>query len=781
MEEWHQKLHNNTTPDDIVICEAYLAFLQRDGDLNRFYEVLSEQGVSRKRLQSFDRPINSDPLFFADKKGGLIEDFRNFSRVLKSVHASTDLETAVTAAQGVLDEPLRARLRALLGEYPASFPDWVRPKERYKRGKADRVSHAEDESAVAKRPRVLTPLERARQLVVTRHDLALRLAEQADTRVLRELLYLDLALEDALRVVIEGQEIGCLGDEDLLGLTQLALASFCLSIPHQELELSSLHLAALPERPRDGRDWALRAKAITDRAARLIGAWTEKLYARLQPKAEYLGRRFAAEEWTVALFAEEVIRGGPAFILSVLLRRLDCVLRARAGVAGWQVISAVPAAGRVRRAASLMSVQGQQFPEATLLLAARVGGQEEIPEGVRAIITTDTPDLVSHVAVRAREARVLFATCFDDNVYCALEAQEGRALSLRVTATGDVTYQEGAAGITTAVAASNQPPLQLRRRSFSRWAITSADFNELVVGAKSNNLNALRGKLPDWVRFPASIALPFGVFEAVLAAAENRNLRDETDHLLAATSRIPGQQLSRVRAAIQRLTAPEALRAAVVAAWESGKLASVGWDATWEAVTRVWASKWTDRAYYSRVARGIPHDGLMMAVLIQQLVEADYAFVLHTVNPITGNRDELYAEVVLGLGETLVGNYPGRALSVVIRKADLSFDIQAYPSKSVGLYGRGVIFRSDSNGEDLHDFAGAGLYDSVLAEPPQERLLDYRTEPLLHDPAFGATLFSKIATIGIATEQLCGAPQDIEGAVQERHCYVVQTRPQVGV
>lgn len=28
MEEWHQKLHNNTSPDDVVICEALLAYLE---------------------------------------------------------------------------------------------------------------------------------------------------------------------------------------------------------------------------------------------------------------------------------------------------------------------------------------------------------------------------------------------------------------------------------------------------------------------------------------------------------------------------------------------------------------------------------------------------------------------------------------------------------------------------------------------------------------------------------------------------------------------------------
>jgi alpha-glucan,water dikinase len=777
MEEWHQKLHNNTTPDDIVICEAYLAFLESDGDLDRFYGALAEQGVTRERLQSFDRPIKTDPLFFGDKKGGLIEDFRKYLRVLKSVHASTDLETAVTAAHGVTDERLQAKLSVLLGDVPASFPDWVRPKDRYKPGRA---SPREDETVPRKLSRLLTPLERARQIVAARQDLAVELADEANSNVLRELLYLDLALEDALRVTIEGQEIGRLRDEDFLDLTQLALASFCLSIPHEELALASKHLSALAGRSGND-DWALRAKAVTDRTARLIGDWTEAIYARLQPKAEFLGQHFAVEEWTVPLFAEEVIRGGPAFTLSVLLRRLDRVLRARAGLGGWQIISASPAVGRVRKTPSLMSVQGKRFSEATLLVTSQVSGEEEIPEGVRAILTTDTPDLVSHVAVRARNSRVLFATCFDDSVYSILEAQEGRNLSLRVTAAGDVTYEEGAIGTTMAEGASIQPKLRLRRRNFSRWAISSECFNELAVGAKSNNLNALRGKLPDWVGFPVSIALPFGVFEAVLAAAENRNRREHIEHLVAEVSHNPAQQLPRVRAAIEKLSAPEALRVALIAAWECSKLPSVPWDVTWGAVTRVWGSKWTDRAFWSRLARGIPHDDLMMAVLIQQVVEADYAFVLHTVNPLTGNPDELYAELVPGLGETLVGNYAGRALSLVIRKADLSFKVQAYPSKSIGLYGGGVIFRSDSNGEDLHDFAGAGLYDSLLAEPPRKRLLDYATEPLLHDRAFGEALFAKIGTIGIAAEEVCGLPQDIEGAVQDRQCYVVQTRPQVGL
>jgi len=28
MEEWHQKLHNNTSPDDVVICQVFDAWSQ---------------------------------------------------------------------------------------------------------------------------------------------------------------------------------------------------------------------------------------------------------------------------------------------------------------------------------------------------------------------------------------------------------------------------------------------------------------------------------------------------------------------------------------------------------------------------------------------------------------------------------------------------------------------------------------------------------------------------------------------------------------------------------
>ena len=40
MEEWHQKLHNNTSPDDVVICQALLAYLENELDITHYWSTL---------------------------------------------------------------------------------------------------------------------------------------------------------------------------------------------------------------------------------------------------------------------------------------------------------------------------------------------------------------------------------------------------------------------------------------------------------------------------------------------------------------------------------------------------------------------------------------------------------------------------------------------------------------------------------------------------------------------------------------------------------------------
>jgi len=105
----------------------------------------------------------------------------------------------------------------------------------------------------------------------------------------------------------------------------------------------------------------------------------------------------------------------------------------------------------------------------------------------------------------------------------------------------------------------------------------------------------------------------------------------------------------------------------------------------------------------------------------------------------TGNEDEVYCELVKGLGETLVsGTVPGSALSFTAPKSDLTApEVRTFLSKSHGMFvPESLIFRSDSNGEDLAGYAGAGLYESITMDPSTLDIVDFSADRIMTNPTF---------------------------------------------
>jgi alpha-glucan,water dikinase len=750
LEEWHQKLHNNTTADDVVICEAYLEFLGSEGNLDRFYERLRKGGVTKERLEGFERPIKSHPDFIPHLKKALIHDFEHFQWILKKLHSGSDLGTAIDAARYLFDPWMHGLMEFV----------WMH------RGNSTLGAYTLVEKITEGRRWLHRRLE--------------------DNQAVRDILFLDLALEDFLRVVVERNLHLEINRDELIGLIALVLENLCLSDKEKELQCCFSHWERLKKIPGTGKGWALQADAAVDRLSRVLGNSMDFYYQMLQPKAEFLGRAFNADPWVISLFSEEVVRGRPAFVLSMLLGRLGSMLRKTDGLAKWQVIGRGRGIGQVEVVSTLKSIQGKRFSRPTIIITDKVAGNEEIPEGVTGIVTPDTTDVLSHVAIRARNADLFFATCYDPGLLQPLKSLKGHRVKLSVNAAGDVVIEEGPAEEDLALPRTRSVRGSISRPYFTSYAVSFSNFNEKNVGGKSYNLKQVRDRLPEWVGIPASVALPFGVFEKVLSERNNthiaRRYKDLSRRVDKEGEDVKGKLLDKLRKSILGLRAPEELISSFFTVMEEAGLERpTSWEDAWNCIKRVWSSKWNERAYLSRRANDIPHGQLSMAVLIQRVVEADYSFVIHTVNPFSGNRDEIYAEVVLGLGETLVGNSPGRALSFTCRKGGHDPNIRAFPSKSVGLYGSGLIFRSDSNGEDLGNYAGAGIYDSVMLEPAQDVCLDYTHDPLVWDEDFRRDLMVTITTLGSMVEEARGAPQDIEGAYAGGKYWVVQTRPQVGI
>jgi pyruvate,water dikinase len=166
----------------------------------------------------------------------------------------------------------------------------------------------------------------------------------------------------------------------------------------------------------------------------------------------------------------------------------------------------------------------------------------------------------------------------------------------------------------------------------------TAKLDEARFGGKAAQLaSATRSSLP----VPSGVALPVAFVDAVAAgraeataelAAVSRNLRPP----LVARSSAVGEDSERASFAGQHLTRLNLRSTREIA----------------DAVCAIWASARSPSALAYRERVGLPGEP-RMAVIVQELVDADTAGVLFTRNPLNGT-DEIVIEAAWGLGETVV-------------------------------------------------------------------------------------------------------------------------------
>ncbi|KAH9746642.1 alpha-glucan water dikinase 2 [Citrus sinensis] len=681
MEEWHQKLHNNTSPDDIIICEALLNYIRCGFKIDAYWQTLNCHGLSKQKLASYDRPIVSEPRFRADAKESLTRDLTMYLKTLKAVHSGADLESAIeTCYKKLVDS--RIELHPVLGTA---------------RGRA------------------------------------------------KDLLFLDISLASAIKTTMER------------GLKDLNF-----SHPPDWYRVSESYIT-------NDAQWALQAKAILDRLQLVLAERSQTYQKKFQPSVKYLGCLLGVEKYAIDNFTEELVRAQSEAVLSILINRFEPVLRKVANLGCWQVISPVEVCGFITSVNELITLQNKVYRRPTIIIASRITGEEEIPVGVVAVLTPDMPDVLSH------------------NILRNLRLKEGKAVSIRLKSTNLIISDISSSNLSLSSSALPSIPrgITFKRKIFrGKYAVSVEDFTPDMVGAKSCNIKFLRERVPSWIKIPTSVAIPFGAFETVLSENINKDIANKISRLYKFINGGDLSKLQEIQEAVLQMSAPLSLIYELKNKMRSSGMpwpGDEGWNLAWRSIKKVWASKWNERAFISCRKANLNHDNLCMAVLIQETICGDYAFVIHTKNPLSGDNSEIYTEIVKGLGETLVGAYPGRAMSFVTKKNNLKSPIvTCYPSKLIGLYGKpSIIFRSDSNGEDLEKYAGAGLYDSVIMNDPEKVVLDYSRDPMVGDKSFQTSVFSKIAETGKIIESLYGYPQDIEGVLKDGLIYVVQARPQM--
>jgi pyruvate,water dikinase len=145
-------------------------------------------------------------------------------------------------------------------------------------------------------------------------------------------------------------------------------------------------------------------------------------------------------------------------------------------------------------------------------------------------------------------------------------------------------------------------------------------------------------------------------------------------------------------------------------------------DEVVERIVECWLSFFSERALFYREHKGDLND-IQMAVVVQQMVDADKAGVMFTVDPVNNRKDRIVVEAARGIGEHVV------------------------------------------SGEVTPDYYTLDRKGTVK----KSRVVD--------EPVLSAAELAELATMGLRLAELNGCPQDIEWAYDSTGLYMLQSRP----
>ena len=486
--------------------------------------------------------------------------------------------------------------------------------------------------------------------------------------------------------------------------------------------------------------------------------------------------------------------------MSIILKKIEPILRQKANLGPWLIISRGindNALGKVRFEKDLKNIQLEKMKEKTILLTENVGGSEEIPINCIAVIILNQnnyPDMLAHVSVRARNLKVPLLVCFENNMYKNLKDNADKFLEIKFNGNNieykriDNLDENKEKNENNDIINKNVKPIKIDEK-YNKPFIEIEDFENDKVGAKSNNLKKVYKKLPEWIKYPESFSLPFNVCDYFLNLEENSKEKQNLENTISQIDSLPENELNKApellnkcASIILELDLPEESEyyKLLVERLQKFGISQKEVPEALKSIKKVWASKYNERAFISCRKVGIKIEEISMAVLCQKIIEAEYAFVIHTKNPSNNNKNEIYCEVVYGMGESLVGAYEGQSFSFTYNKDNKNCNIITYPNKSIALKNKGYIFRSDSNTEDLEGFAGAGLFDSIPMVEYEEINMEYGINKIFYDGNFLGELMKGIGELGLEVEKIFeGEAQDIEGVYSNKNFYIVQSRPQV--
>ncbi|MBT3298752.1 phosphoenolpyruvate synthase [archaeon] len=172
-----------------------------------------------------------------------------------------------------------------------------------------------------------------------------------------------------------------------------------------------------------------------------------------------------------------------------------------------------------------------------------------------------------------------------------------------------------------------------------------------------------------------------------------------------------------------------------------------GKDKIVDAVRACWASLFTSRAIYYRKKNNFEDKDVLIAVVVQRMVNSQKSGIMFTINPTNNDKSEIIVEAVYGLGETIVGGQVNPN-TYIINKSNLDIKSRDVRKQDWGL------FRNE-NGENFKK-------DIFEKEQKVQTINDKE--------------IIELSRLGKKIEGHYSVPQDIEWAIEGNDVMIVQAR-----
>ncbi len=213
--------------------------------------------------------------------------------------------------------------------------------------------------------------------------------------------------------------------------------------------------------------------------------------------------------------------------------------------------------------------------------------------------------------------------------------------------------------------------------------------------------------------------------------------------------------LKDVFVAVRSSATAEDLPGASFAGQQETYLNIKGADELIEKVVECWSSLFTPRAIFYRNEQGFAHDKVFISVGVQKMVNSRAAGVMFTLNPVTGDTDEIVIEGNYGLGETVVSGAVNPD-DFVVDKKTLKIKERRIARKTV------QYIRDPKTGATVH------------LDVPEDK----QKQPCVTEEEI-----LKLAELAKRIERHYGSAQDIEWAIDKdlsfpKDVFIVQSRPE---